>query len=43
MKKVIQVWPYVLNAIETVNVDETYFFDFNDSKDEKNVAAAVSL
>ena len=34
MKKVIQVWPYVLNAIETVNVDETYFFDFSDSKDE---------
>jgi putative sterol carrier protein len=34
MKKVMQVWPLVLNAIETANVDETYFFDFSDSKDE---------
>ena len=34
MKKVMQVWPLVLNTIETENVEETYFFDFSDSKDD---------
>lgn len=34
MKKVMQVWPVVLNGIETKNVEETYFFDFSDNKGE---------
>ena len=41
MKKVMQVWPYVLNAIETKDVDEIYFFDFTDNKDEA-CALAIS-
>ncbi|MHA1155034.1 MAG: NAD(P)H-dependent oxidoreductase [Candidatus Heimdallarchaeota archaeon] len=34
MKTVMQIWPLILNKIETSNVEETYFFDFSDKKDE---------
>ncbi|NHJ46744.1 MAG: hypothetical protein FK733_03040 [Asgard group archaeon] len=34
MKKVMQVWPIILNKEETTNINETYFFDFTDNKEE---------
>jgi len=42
MKDVMKVWPMILNKIETKNVEETYFFDFTDKKDEA-CALAISL
>ncbi|MBK5115269.1 MAG: hypothetical protein JJE41_16720, partial [Candidatus Heimdallarchaeota archaeon] len=41
MKDVMKVWPYVLNITETKNVEEIYFFDFGDNKDEA-CALAIS-
>ncbi|MBK5114618.1 MAG: NAD(P)H-dependent oxidoreductase, partial [Candidatus Heimdallarchaeota archaeon] len=37
----MKVWPYVLNITETKNVEEIYFFDFGDNKDEA-CALAIS-
>ncbi|HUU78884.1 MAG TPA: flavodoxin family protein [candidate division Zixibacteria bacterium] len=34
MKDVMKVWPFILNKIETKNVEETYFFNFKDKEGE---------
>lgn len=41
MKDVMKVWPMLLNCIEAKNIDEIYFFDFSDKKDEA-CALAIS-
>jgi hypothetical protein len=34
MKDILKIWPLILNIEETKKIDETYFFNFKDKKEE---------